>query len=527
MTPHRLVFPSNGHRVLSIKQSLSVVLWSGTGLGLAGIAAMAALAAAAGVSDDTSPGILPAMLLLAGGTAVTVTASALRLVRRERDADALQHRRSEELGQDHATSALSRRRFLEVCTQTLLEPSPQETRAYVALDMDYLKTLNDALGHEVGDAALRHLVTTVRRHLPPGTPVGRLGGDEFAFLVTCGDSRQAVAMAEAILEDLLQVKTLEGAKLSLSATMGITILPKQTTFLSEAVQFSDLALYEGKREGRGRAKLFTMKMLGDFRRERQIERELKTALTRGELQQCYKPIFDENKRIVAARAVRRWKSPWLGEIAEEVFVRVAEKSTLIDDLGEWSWRQASRDAMRFGTMAVSVPVSSGQLKRDRVVEMAERVAQETQMPSRRLIALVGRTIAQDGQRDIEPRLRALQALGARVSLDDFGAVVCDFERLRNFPVDLVRIHGRQIEHLGQTEADNAVVSAMVSVASAMKLIIVADGIANDEQFVLARAAGCQYFAGPFLATPLTADAFAERLAAQDSVPAIDRSRATG
>ncbi|MFD2236237.1 EAL domain-containing protein [Aureimonas populi] len=496
-----------------MKQLLTAIFHSRASVSIACITAAASL----GVSDllhgygpDARIGLIAVGLLLSAVALGTIIANQIQTAWQDEQIAELERQRVHEASYDHATGALTRRCFLEACEQAVRTASPERPLGYFAVDMDYLKILNDSLGHEVGDGALRRLVQAMGR-AGDDIIIGRLGGDEFAFLLPCADEREAYAVAASFLKDIRKASVLRGSEITLSATIGIALIPSHTSFLSEALQFSDLALYEGKRAGRGQATLFTPRMLGEFRRERQIERELKLGLEKDELRQFYQPIHDASGRIIAARALLQWDSSWLGPVPAETFIPVASMTTLIDRVGEWSFRRACEDARSFENLTVSIPVSLGQLKRERIVHMVRKVREEASIAMNRVVLVLEQTATRVGHQDVERRLHRLRELGVRISLDDLSTIVCDFERLRDFPTDIVRIKQQQIARLGKSETDNVVVSALASVAAALGLPIVADGVASEEQFVLARTAGCSMFTGPYFSDAMTAQELRARL----------------
>ncbi|WP_185983474.1 EAL domain-containing protein [Aureimonas mangrovi] len=440
--------------------------------------------------------------------------------------------RQHDLSHDVGTGLMIRRVFLDACERRIAMRGEAESLAYFAVDMDFLKTLNDSLGHKVGDAALRRLAEALRDLAgDEDAVIGRLGGDEFAILAPCADEAAALQKAQALLSRIRISTLVHGQEIALSATIGIAMLPAHTIFLAEALQFSDLALYEGKNAGRNRAVLFTKRMLGQFRQERQIERELRIGLLRNELTQLYIPVVDAQGRMVGARSVVEWQSKWLGTVPSETFLRVAETTNLIDHLGEWSLRRACEDARGFGRLSVAFPLSSAQLRREGVLDMVSRVLAETGTEPTRLIALVNRMATTTGDAEAKRRLAALRALGIRVSIDDLGAIVCDFDRLRDFPVDIVRVRPEQIGQLGASEIDNTVVSALTSVCKAMGLEVVADGVRDPDQLLLARTAGCDLFSGPCFSGPVDASAIAADVAREEAprirLPVSGRAQAPG
>ncbi len=180
---------------------------------------------------------------------------------------------------------------------------------------------------------------------------------------------------------------------------------------------------------------------------------------------------------------------------------MAEQSLLIDLLGEWVFRRACRDGVETDRLSIGVNFSASQLKRDDVVTMVERVLTETGMPARRIVIEITESVAMNANDGVIRRLAALRALGLRISLDDFGTGYSGFSYLRAFPIDSIKIDRSFVVKLGDSEADNVLITALASVANAMGLAIVAEGVETAEQMLLASTAGCKLLQGYYFARP--------------------------
>ncbi|WP_168990434.1 putative bifunctional diguanylate cyclase/phosphodiesterase [Aureimonas flava] len=402
---------------------------------------------------------------------------------------------------DEITGLLTRRAFLEAAGEAIGSREAGKSLAFFALDMDNLKILNDSFGHRAGDFALFHIATTLTR-LAPRAVAGRLGGDEFAFVLPCADEDEALAFGERLGQALNKPVMAGGRRLSLSASLGVAMVPERTHYLSEAMQFADVALYAAKKAGRNKTCVFDAEMLSELKHRRLIERELRAAILLNELDLHYQPIQGPDGHLVAVEALLRWQSPSRGNISPARFIPIAESTALIDQLGEWVLRRALTDAGDLPNASVSVNVSANQLTRDDVVDMVARVLEETDFPPSRLVLELTESAAINATPDICRRLQSLRDMGIRIALDDFGTGFCGFDYLRHLPVDTIKIDRSYIARLGDSETDNVFVSALASLASAMRLNVVAEGIETEKQMLLARAAGCNLFQGYHLARPM-------------------------
>lgn len=411
------------------------------------------------------------------------------------------------------TGALLRRFFLHACERRIRAAPSGHGLAFFAVDMDYLKALNDSLGHEAGDAALRHLVDSIRQCAGPETVIGRLGGDEFAFLSDCATEDDAQALAQRLQMQFRRSTLIASRQLTLSVTIGVVLLPQHTTLLTEALQLSDIALYVGKNGGRSRSVLFRPEMLRDLRRDQAIERELRLALDRGDLRQLYSPTVHADGQLAGLRSVMQWSARRTGTVPYETFARIAEKTDLVDRLGEWSMLKACEDASRVSrTLPVAVTVRASQMRRDRIVESVEQALRLSGIAPQRLALLL--CDAADWTRDInvERRLRALRALGIRISVDDVGAILCSADQANDLPVDSFRIRADRIARLGRSERENVIVTSLARTGKAMGLLVIAEGIETAEQLLLAQLAGCDRFAGPFFSGAMPLGTISEQSA---------------
>ncbi|MEX6507372.1 putative bifunctional diguanylate cyclase/phosphodiesterase [Jiella sp. M17.18] len=408
------------------------------------------------------------------------------------------------LRRDELTGALNRSAFIADCAMRLRRADFRHA-LLLHIDLDYLKQINDGQGHDAGDAALRQLGLVVRRCCP-GALFGRLGGDEFALLLEADPLPDSAVVTAQLFGDLAQPVWHKGRQLKLSASIGVVKVAAGDGDVDEAMKRADLALYESKRNGRAQATVFRREMMVDYKHLRFMERELRAAILLNELELDYQPIFERDAAIRGWEALVRWRHPVRGRIPPNDFIPIAEQSLLIDMLGEWVLRRACLDFRDIPERLVGVNFSASQFKRDDVVAMVQRVLGETGMPASRLVIEVTESVALNLHEDIIRRLQALRAMGVRISLDDFGAGFCGFAYLRSFPIDSIKIDRAFVAKLGTTEADDVMLTALSSVARAMGVSVLAEGIETEEQLVLAKAAGCDFFQGYHLGRPQPVDA---------------------
>ena len=401
---------------------------------------------------------------------------------------------------DGLTGALSRGAFLAEF-KARVSGDAHEPAAYLQIDMDHLKALNDGDGHGAGDAALKHLVGAITA-VAPDALIGRLGGDEFGILLEgCGSKRAAAALGQQLLNTLGSPTTIAGRPVRLSATVGISLSPEDSAFPDELISLADLALYEGKRTGRNRVQVFDRGMLTDVRHKRLIERELRAAILLDELELHYQPVYRADKTLAGHEALVRWQHKVRGTIPPSDFIHIAEESDLISRLGEWVLRRACQDIEALGAPRVSINVSAAQLRRADFADRFAAIIAEEGVEGSRLTVEITETVPLKANAIEERNLQALREMGIRVAIDDFGAGHASLEYLKKFSFDVIKIDRSYVANLAESPVDNVLIAAICEVGRVSGIEIVAEGVETEEQFQLLCAAGCTLYQGYLLGRP--------------------------
>lgn len=401
---------------------------------------------------------------------------------------------------DALTGAFTRSYFLAQLRQ-LVHPLSRVAIGYMQIDMDHLKALNDANGHAAGDAALVHLIATVER-LAPGALIGRLGGDEFGIVFRGLENKAALRrLGDLILSELGAPVQIAGRSARLSATIGVAVAPKDTAYADELISMADLALYEGKKNGRKLTVAFDEEMLADERHKRFVERELRAAILLNELELYYQPIFAaDGETLKSHESLVRWQHKVRGTIMPAEFIAIAEQSDLIDKLGDWVLRRACLDLPTLGT-AVGVNVSAAQLRRSDIAERFGLILAETGAEACKIIVEVTETVPlKAGAIELE-NLKALRALGLRVAIDDFGAGYASLEYLRDFAFDIIKIDRIYVASMIQSRVDALIVGAICDIARSLDVDVVAEGVETAGQLEALQRAGCTAMQGYLLGRP--------------------------
>lgn len=396
----------------------------------------------------------------------------------------------------------------------------QGVMALVFLDLDNFKTVNDTLGHAAGDALLIEVANRLRDRVRESDTVARLGGDEFAIVLMDAHGPAEVARIAAQLVDVLSVPyKINGHEVVGSASLGITFFPDDAGTPEELLKNADVAMYRAKGRGRNNFQFFTGDMAADLAESMNIENGLRRALKNGELFLHYQPQLTQDGHVLAVEALMRWHSADLGHIPPERFIPVAEKSDIINELGDFALYAACRQCAdwraRFAPdLRVAVNLSAAQFRHEGLAERVAAVLHEFSLPGSALELEITESVVMEDVSRGQAVLRGLKALGCRIAIDDFGTGYSSLAYLRRFSVDVLKIDKSFVDGLGRDNADaaddTAVARAVISLARSLHLEVVAEGVETQIQLdCLTRLAGDEGFIaqGYFFSRPLSAAEF--------------------
>lgn len=402
---------------------------------------------------------------------------------------------------DDLTDCLTRRRFLELLTERLadirtkqMKGHPVEDLTLLILDVDHFKLLNDGFGHSAGDKVLAVLGRIALQE--PDWVVGRLGGDEFAVMIPGSDHRAIAESARRFSERLhLSLSNNETTRAFHGVSIGIASAPKDSDDPTDLLNKADMALYVGKRNGRGQSTFYHPEMLRSQAEERQISRDLHAAMILNQLELYYQPIVDGSGQMVAVEALLRWRDGLGNFMPPDKFIRIAEKSQLIDRLGEWVFRRACRDYETLNVDRISVNISGAQLRHDGLLPMLRRVMMETKRHASNFILELTETVVINANPAVLRAIAELRDMGFLIALDDFGTGNSSFTLLRDLPLDIVKIDKSYIQRLETDVVAQIFVTAVGEIGKSLDIAIVAEGIETSTQEQCARIAGTHRFQG--------------------------------
>jgi diguanylate cyclase (GGDEF)-like protein/PAS domain S-box-containing protein len=380
--------------------------------------------------------------------------------------------------------------------------------ALLLLDLDHFKEINDSVGHQAGDLLLSQTGRRLREQVRRSDHLARLGGDEFAVISgQAANPTDSIALAERLIEALSQPFHVAGVEAYVGTSIGIATFPEDAQDGDLLLARADLALYAAKGSGRGTWRLFDPQMQKIATERRLLENELRVALREGQFELAYQPVIRlDDLEVCGLEALLRWNHPARGVLRPEQFVPFAERSRLIQPITEWALGQAldhvaTLDGARSAALPTAVNISTRIFDRDGLVAVVERLSTRSLKPHTRLILEITEGALTEHPRTIEV-LTALRRLGVRIAIDDFGIGYSSLARLKNLPLDLLKIDRSFIANLPRGNADRAVANAIVHLATSLGMATVAEGVEKLEQLRSVINLGCDQAQGYLFANPM-------------------------
>src|SRR5450631_2261471 len=408
---------------------------------------------------------------------------------------------------DDLTGLPNRKVFCQQLEQELKRVHRGEQLALLYLDLDYLKQVNDTLGHPVGDKLLNGVADRLRSCVRDIDLVARLGGDEFAIIQKLLDKpSDAATLAMRVRDAIREPFDLDGHSVTVDISVGISIAPNDATELDELMKTADIALYEAKNTGRGTYRFYGLEMSARLQARDKLERDLQNAFANGEFELFYQPIVSlDDDKITSFEALLRWNHPERGPVSPAEFVPVAEDMGLIIPLGEWVLRTACAEAAAWpDDIGVSVNVSSVQLTNKNLIEVVVgALASSGIRPNRLEIEITESVLIQNTTENLAT-LRSLHDLGVRFAMDDFGTGYSSLSYLLSFPFHKIKIDRCFIAALSNNSESHAIVRAITDLARSLKLRVTAEGVETEQQLQQVRLLGCTEMQGYLLSPPRTA-----------------------
>ncbi len=411
--------------------------------------------------------------------------------------------------------------------------------AMLFVDLDHFKTINDSLGHPVGDALLKEVANRLKRCVRGGDTVSRFGGDEFVILVEqLEDVRNAASIAQKILDALAQPFEISGQMLASGCSIGIAAIPTDGEVLETLLKNANTAMYAAKEGGRNNYQFFALKMTQHAVKRHKIEMELRDAVSKGQLLMHYQPQVEiASGNIVVVEALMRWQHPERGLIESTSFVPVAEESGLIASIGTWALQSVCAQASQWRNAGIPI------------LRVAVNISPRQTLNPEAFAQFVANQLEANGldgsilefEMTESPLLKHADAnavllnrlgkLGVKIAVDGFGKGSSSLAYLKQNAINSLKIERSFIRNIESDPEDLAIVRAIIAMAQNLKLRVIAEGVETKQQLSLLKKLGCHVYQGFYFARPMSAQELFERYFADTPTPKSgrtkDRSNARG
>jgi diguanylate cyclase (GGDEF)-like protein len=384
------------------------------------------------------------------------------------------------------------------------------------IDIDEFKSVNDSLGHLIGDELLKSVAASLNHCVGTNGFVARLGGDEFAIVQTGVTTASEVAdLVDRVFGAIRMPFDCLGHQLTADASIGIALAPDHGTDLDQILKNADLAMYAAKSAGRRTWRFFDPAMDAEARARRQLEIDLRKAISCAALEVYYQPCVGlEDNEITGCEALVRWRHPERGMVSPAEFIPIAEETGLINQLGEWVLTKACTEAARWpGHIKLAVNVSPVQFKSGTLALKIMAALAASGLPAERLeLEITEAVLIRDDEAALAI-LHQLRDIGVRIALDDFGTGYSSLSYLQRFPFDKIKIDRSFVKDIGEGGGSPSIVQAVVSIAAARQMTTTAEGVETEAQRQLLRALGCSEMQGYLFSAAKPAEDIIEMLSA--------------
>ncbi len=378
-------------------------------------------------------------------------------------------------------------------------------------DLDRFKIINDTLGHNVGDHLLKEMARRLQECVRSGDTVARLGGDEFVVLLTDMASTEGVgAIAHKIIESLGQPLHLEGQEIYVTASIGISLYPTDSTDPDTLLKQADVAMYRAKELGKNGYQFYSPMMDAKHTQRLGLESAMRHALARQEFRVYYQPLVDlASGRIIGAEALIRWQHPTLGMIMPLDFLPLAEETGLIIPIGNWVLHTACVQARVWAAsghpVRMAVNLSNRQYRQDDLLGVIRNILENTGLAPTSLEIELTEEIVMRNMKHSEALLENIRAMGVTLAIDDFGTGYSSLGHLRRFPTQTVKVDRSFITDLPGNVDAAAITEAIISMAHKLKREVIAEGVETEAQRAFLQEQGCDVMQGYLFSPPVPAE----------------------
>ncbi|WP_374519772.1 sensor domain-containing phosphodiesterase [Undibacterium squillarum] len=412
-------------------------------------------------------------------------------------------------------TGLPNRSLLEERARAAISHAERNQRrlALLFLDLDHFKDVNDTLGHSIGDSLLVEVASRLRQNLREEDVLSRLGGDEFIVMLTDVDEKSTERIAQKLISLVSTSFAIGGYELNVTPSIGIAVYPEDGADLETLLRNADAAMYRSKTQGRNTFSFFTREMQERSARHLELVNALRHALAGQQFALHYQPqISLTGRKLAGAEALLRWTHPVLGVVSPAEFIPVAEESGLILEIGEWVLRTALQQLKVWRDhglldFCMAVNLSAVQFRNKELPSLVQRLLEETGVPPDCLELELTESMAMHDPAAAIAMMNQLHAQGVRLSIDDFGTGYSSLSYLKQFKVYKLKIDKSFVHDVSEDPEDEAIISAVISMAHKLEMITIAEGVETPDQLSFLQGQGCDEIQGYLFSRPLPPDAF--------------------
>ena len=420
---------------------------------------------------------------------------------------------------DFLTGIYNRQYFVEYLQKKMNELKQSGEYSYILLiDLDYFKTVNDSLGHDIGDYLLQEVVVRIEKSLPENTMLSRLGGDE--FIITGNNFKdkneckaRALLISEKLLDSLKETYIINQHHLYISASIGVSLLTSNGSSSVDFIKEADIAMYEAKEKGRDGVFFFDEEMSERVEHNLRLEQLLHAAIKKEEIYLAYQPQVNEKQQVTGVEVLARWKNEELGEVSPVEFIAVAEQTGLIVDVGKYILESAfitlkDWSEREIGIRFMSINISMRQFMHHSFINDVSELCNkyfDNDIRSK-IIFEITESVVAEGEQIIES-INNIKKLGIRFSIDDFGTGYSSLSYIRKLPVDEIKIDRHFINELSHYKNAEEMIDTILHIAKIFNLAVIAEGVETEAQETFLIEHGCKVFQGFKYSKPISKSEF--------------------
>lgn len=411
---------------------------------------------------------------------------------------------------DTLTGIANRSHFEMVLSKSIEACTNKNTElAVLFLDLDKFKTINDTLGHTIGDALLVQVANRINHEIRPCDFLARLGGDEFAVVLTQIKSLEfAGDLANRLIRTISQPFVVNQHNILVTTSIGIACYPKAGTRTDQLIKHADIAMYRAKALGRNIHQYFSEELNQSYAQRLQLEQALSLAISRNEFTLAFQPKYKLNpKSLTGFEILIRWQNPELGNVPPDTFIPIAEESGLIKPIGEWVIKHACKALSELQVeyndkIHFAINVSPLQLMEDSMLDLLKSTINYYQLQTHQIEIEITETAIMANTNAIERALNDLHNMGIHIDIDDFGTGFSSLSHIKRLPIDGLKIDKEFVMDIPDDENDAAIVRSIIHFAKSLNLNITAEGVESQSQVEYLIQNGCDHGQGYFLGKPL-------------------------